>query len=228
MSDGSATSSRRWSGWSASTLPAQPIRRVVVSLPAPAMTVTYVRISSRREPAGRSRLVLELGVQQLGHQVVGGVFGPPVDVVGEDLAAQDRRPAELVIGFAGLGARATRRRARGSPPGPAPGSRAACRSPASASARRDRRRSRTGRRRRAGRGSRAQNSRTCGSSAFIFLGVNTRDSSPRCTVWIGGSSKMMTPGGISMFGLDQLEDRATPGDVGLAVLAARARRRRSG
>ena len=35
----SSTSSRRWSGCSASTLPAQPIRRVVVSLPAPATTV---------------------------------------------------------------------------------------------------------------------------------------------------------------------------------------------
>ena len=47
----------------------------------------------------------------------------------------------------------------------------------------------------------AQNSRTCGSSAFIFFGVNTRESNPRCTVWIGGSSKMMTPGGISRFAL---------------------------
>ena len=61
-SDGSSTSSRRWSGCSASTLPAQPIRRVVVSLPAPAMTVTYVRISLAGEPAGGAGLVLELGV----------------------------------------------------------------------------------------------------------------------------------------------------------------------
>ena len=47
----------------------------------------------------------------------------------------------------------------------------------------------------------AQNSRICGSSAFIFFGVNTRDSSPRCAVWSGGSSKMNTPDGISMFAL---------------------------
>ncbi len=53
------------------------------------------------------------------------------------------------------------------------------------------------------RGSRlcAQNSRIFGSSAFIFFGVNTRDSRPRCMVWIGGSSKRMTPGGISMSAL---------------------------
>ena len=54
----------------------------------------------------------------------------------------------------------------------------------------------------------AQNSRIFGSSAFIFFGVNTRDSSPRCRVWIGGSSKMMTPGGISMFG--RISSRIAP------------------
>ena len=48
---------------------------------------------------------------------------------------------------------------------------------------------------------RAQNSRIFGSSASIFFGVNTRDSRLRCTVWIGGSSKMSTPGGISMSAL---------------------------
>ena len=45
---------------------------------------------------------------------------------------------------------------------------------------------------------RAQNSRTLGSMAFIFLGVNTRDIRPRCRSWPGGSSKMIEPGGISM------------------------------
>ena len=34
-----STSSRRWSGCSANTFPAQPINRVVVSLPAPATTL---------------------------------------------------------------------------------------------------------------------------------------------------------------------------------------------
>ena len=38
ISERSSTSSRRWSGWSPSTLPVQPISRVVVSLPAPATT----------------------------------------------------------------------------------------------------------------------------------------------------------------------------------------------
>ncbi len=48
---------------------------------------------------------------------------------------------------------------------------------------------------------RAQNSRTFGSRAFIFLGVNTRESRPRWTVCCGGSSKITMPGGISMFAL---------------------------
>jgi hypothetical protein len=38
-----------------------------------------------REAPGLARLVLELGLEQLGHQVVGGVLGPPVQVVGEEL-----------------------------------------------------------------------------------------------------------------------------------------------
>ena len=37
--------------------------------------------------------------------------------------------------------------------------------------------------------------------AFIFLGVKTRDSSPRWTSWAGGSSNKMIPGGISMLAL---------------------------
>ena len=45
---------------------------------------------------------------------------------------------------------------------------------------------------------RAQNSRTLGSRAFIFRGVKTRESRPRCMSWHGGSSKMIDPGGISM------------------------------
>ena len=44
---------------------------------------------------------------------------------------------------------------------------------------------------------RAQNSRTLGSMAFIFFGVNTRDMTPRCTSWRGGSSKRIAPRGIS-------------------------------
>ena len=48
---------------------------------------------------------------------------------------------------------------------------------------------------------RAQNSRTFGSMASIFFGVNTRDSRPRWMSWIGGSSNSMMPGGISMSAL---------------------------
>ena len=38
------------------------------------------------QPARRPVLVLELGVEQFGHEVVGGVPGPPVDVLAEHLA----------------------------------------------------------------------------------------------------------------------------------------------
>jgi len=48
---------------------------------------------------------------------------------------------------------------------------------------------------------RAQNSRIRGSSAFILRGVKTRLSTLRCIVWIGGSSKMNTPGGGWKFAL---------------------------
>ena len=39
-------------------------------------------------------------------------------------------------------------------------------------------------------------------------------------VWVGGSSKMMTPGGISMSHFDHLEDRASTRDVSLGVQEA--------
>ena len=45
---------------------------------------------------------------------------------------------------------------------------------------------------------RTQNSRIFGSSSATRRGEKTRDSSRRCMVWTGGSSKMSTPGGISM------------------------------
>ena len=37
--------------------------------------------------------------------------------------------------------------------------------------------------------------------AFILRGVKTRDINPRYAVWLGGSSKITMPGGISMFAL---------------------------
>ena len=47
----------------------------------------------------------------------------------------------------------------------------------------------------------AQSARIRGSSAFIFFGVNTRESRLRWAVWSGGSSKMNTPDGSSIFAL---------------------------
>jgi hypothetical protein len=46
-----------------------------------------------------------------------------------------------------------------------------------------------------------QYARTWSSSAFIRRGVKTRDISPRCVVWTGGSSQRITPLGTSMFAL---------------------------
>jgi hypothetical protein len=40
---------------------------------------------------------------------------------------------------------------------------------------------------------RAHSSRSVGSRAFILRGVNTRDNSPRCIAWMGGSSKRRYP-----------------------------------
>ncbi len=64
----------------------KPISRVVVSLPAPAIMLVYMSTSvrvSRRSTA----VLLDLRVEQLGHQVVGRMVGPPVDVLGEHLVA---------------------------------------------------------------------------------------------------------------------------------------------
>ena len=58
---------------------------------------------------------------------------------------------------------------------------------------------------------RAQKSRTSGSIAAIFFGVNTRLSRPRWTSWIGGSSNRMMPGRDLEVGPDQLEDRPAAG-----------------
>ena len=59
--------------------------------------------------AGRAGLVLELGVEELGHEVVGRVLGPPVDVLLEHRTAGDlvlldvhrlaRLGAQVVVGL---------------------------------------------------------------------------------------------------------------------------------
>ena len=54
---------------------------------------------------------------------------------------------------------------------------------------------------RADRGTAAHSSRIFGSRAATFFGVNTRDRRLRWIVCVGGSSKMTTPGGISMSAL---------------------------
>ena len=86
----SSTSARRWSGWSPSTRPSQPMSRPVVSLPAPAITCVYESTSSRVSVRSAPVVVLELRVEQRGHQVVGRVLGAPVDVLGEHRAVGDR------------------------------------------------------------------------------------------------------------------------------------------
>ena len=64
-------------------MPVHPISRVVVSLPAASEQPDVRQHLVAREAAARAGLVLELGVQELGHQIVGGVLGAPVDVFRE-------------------------------------------------------------------------------------------------------------------------------------------------
>ena len=105
--------------------------RPVVSLPAPASTCGVGEHLVAGQRARRPGLVLELGVEQRGHQVVGGVLGPPVDVVGEHVAVGDgvlaAPPSAARPRCAGW-----RRCGPGPRPGPTRGCRGACRSPASA------------------------------------------------------------------------------------------------
>jgi hypothetical protein len=55
---------------------------------------------------------------------------------------------------------------------------------------------------------RAQKSRILGSSAATFRGENTPPISLRWVAWIGGSSKMITPDGISIS--DLISSRMLP------------------
>ena len=54
-----------------------------------------VRTSVAGQPPGRARFILELGVEQLGHQVVRGVLDPPVDVLAEELSGGEAAVAVL-------------------------------------------------------------------------------------------------------------------------------------
>ena len=134
-SERSAASSRRWSGCSASTLPVQPMSRVVVSLPARGEQAHVAEDLVAGELARRAGLVLELGVEQVGHEVVGGVLRAPVDVLAEHRRPPvARRRRRLALRRAAV----LRAHARVDPvadrrPGRLRGCRAACRSCASAS-----------------------------------------------------------------------------------------------
>ena len=75
---------------------------------------------------------------------------------------------------------------------------------------------------------RAQNSRILGSRAFILRGVNTRDSRLPVDVVVRRVLEDDGARGHLDVGLDQLEQGALAGDVGLPVDEATARRRRTG
>ena len=64
MSERSSTTSRRWSGCSASTLASQPMSRPVVSLPGAGDDRGVGEDLLAGQRAGLAVLVLELGVEQ--------------------------------------------------------------------------------------------------------------------------------------------------------------------
>ena len=207
--DRSSTSSRRWSGWSPRTLPVQPINRLVVSLPAEASTLTKVRISSRVRRRTVPVSSSNSACMQLGHEVVGGVFDAPVDVLAE----------ERVVGELSLAVAHAACRARGA---------------ASSSARAadrllvllgdpeqhadhphghlgaeigDEVEAVGAHERIEDLGAVLRGSAARGRSSSS--GVKTRESTPRWAVCMGGSSMMKTPlGGMSMSALIDLEDPA--------------------
>ena len=100
----SSTSWRRWSGWSASTLPVQPMRRVGGLVAGRGQQVDVAQYLLAGQAAHGAGLVLELGLEQLGHQVVGRMGGPPVDVLGEALGGAHALAEGLVeVGHVPLG-----------------------------------------------------------------------------------------------------------------------------
>ena len=152
-----------------------------------------------RERATCSVVVLELGSEQLRHQVVGRMVGAPLDVVLEEVTAGDlllfhlHRLARLGAQV-GVGVLAHRdlilfgdAEQHADDPH---------RHLAASSATMSNRLSPTNGSRHA-----TQNARTWSSSSSMRRGVNTRDNSFRCTVCSGGSSNSSTPGGSSMSAL---------------------------
>ena len=60
-----------------------PISFVVVSLPAPDEQVDVAEHLLAGEAAGDAGVVLELGLHELGHHVVGRILQTPVEVLAE-------------------------------------------------------------------------------------------------------------------------------------------------
>ena len=167
--------------------------------------------------ARRARLVLELGVEQLGHQVVGGVLGAPGDVVGEHLRLTRRRRTRSRARTPSSRRRPSSRRSRiaswscSGMPSSMPMTRMGMNLPRSSMKSKPPEPT-------SGSSTSAQKARTWGSSACIFLGVKTRESR-RAVAGRGpaGPRRGSTPGGISMLALMISRTEPRPESVGLPV-----------
>ena len=96
MRDRSATSSRPLIRMTAEDLAGeadQAGRRLVPGTGQQSDVAEDLLVGERARPAV---LVLEFGVEQFGHEVVGGMLGPPGDVVGEHLAERSAVVFRLV------------------------------------------------------------------------------------------------------------------------------------
>ena len=198
ISDGSAAISARCSGCLARVEPIQPISRPVVSLPAPASTVTYIRTSSRVSvrvtPFSSSNRAVSSSVMTSSEGCVSrqSMYSPN--------ASKVRMASWLVSSLPSSPTRwasACSRKAAwpsSGMPRSMPMTRIGISRP-SFSIRSNRDSPTSGSRQR------TQYSRTSGSSSAIRRGENTRASSFRWMSWTGGSSMMRVPGGITMFAL---------------------------
>ena len=198
MRERSSTSSCRWSGMVGQDLAGPPDESAGRLVAGSGDDADVGQQLVAGQSADRAGLVLELGLEEIGHDVVGGVVGPPVDILAEDVGGDE--VLGHLHGLTGLSAQVgvdpvadgllvlfgdAEQHADDphghlcaevgdevEPSAPTSGSRL-----------------------------RAQNSRICGSSAATRFGENTRDISRRWMVCTGGSSKMSTPEGMSMLAL---------------------------
>ena len=148
------------------------------------------------EAAARAGLVLELGVEQHGHEVVGGMVDPPVDVLGVDVPVGDGLLAHRHR-LAGLGAQdrigavAYRGCSDSGMPRSMPMTRIGSSAPRSVT--KSNRSPPTSGSRHA-----AQKSRTCCSSSFIRRGVKTRTSGRGASCASAGPRTSPRPAGSSI------------------------------